>query len=96
MCITRFVNNILFNFLKIEYSNSSPTLDLYIIKIDPINSIKKSFSQLTNNNNKNSQLTNNNKISIIKKQQRFNTNLKLHTQTLSHNLTYDHGISLLN
>jgi len=99
MCITRIINRILLNYFKSEYYNvHNPNflmcdIDLYIIKLESINILKSSFSKLTNSLRTNNTIRNSDKKQEPKE---MNINQQIHIQTLYHNLTYDHGICLLN
>ena len=90
MCMKKLIKNIIYHY---NYNDILYDLNLYIITN---NTFKKYFSKLKKvyylNNNTNDIEYN----QIINSKKSIDINEKMNRQIIYHNLTYDHGISLLN
>ncbi len=100
MCITNRINRILSNYFEPVYYTNFLMCDvnLYMIKIDSMDILKSSFSKLTNSLHPNNKVCNSDKKNqtLYLEEQKLNINQQMIRQTLYHDLTYDHGICLLN
>lgn len=112
MCITEFINSILCNYFNSKYYNiyyhfNEMIYDFNLTTIT-IDTFKKSFSKLATVYGKVIQTNQINKQVVhwkecleypdppLKKPKIIDLYQEMYRQTIYHNLTYDHGICLLN